>query len=159
MVRVALITLALALAAPGLAHADSGYFAHSGDASTVKYRQDKKRSPKNRALIYGLLGGAALGLGVGIYFHLDSHDAASELSDVHTSSPLLWTDDRQATYDRAGSSGTIAIVGYSVSAVCAIGAILTAVLTHPGQEVKDVRPTTSITPTHGGAMVARAWSF
>jgi hypothetical protein len=159
MVRAALIAVALVLAAPGLAHADTDYFSGSGDASAVKIRRDKPRTTKQRILIYGLLGGAAVGLGVGLYFHWDSHVAADDVATSHVTSPSIWNEERQDTYDRAGTSGNVAIVAYSVSAACAIGAIVAAVLTHPGEEVSDLRPATSLSITHGGAMVARAWQF
>jgi hypothetical protein len=157
MLRAALIAVLLTLGT-GVARADTDYFATSGDASTVKVRHEKSRTPGQKALIYGLLGGAGIGLGVGIYFHVDSHAAANEVSEDN-GAPTIWNDRRQDIYDRAHSSGTTAIVGYSVCGALAIGAVVASVLTRPGHEVTEVRPQTSLTISHGGAMVAHAWTF
>ncbi|MCA9676084.1 MAG: hypothetical protein H6709_19975 [Kofleriaceae bacterium] len=160
----AALVVAATLAPPSAARGDGGvdYFGKR-DTTSVTYRRAKPRTLNQRLTIGGLAAGAVLSLGVGVYFHLDSRDAADEVSADH-GVVGTWTDARQATYDRAGSSGTKAIVGYVLAALFTGGTIAATVMTHPGDEevvltpgARAARPL--VTPVAGGAVVGGAWSW
>jgi hypothetical protein len=158
LLAAALVIAAVVVALPARADG-TDYFAHSGESSSVKVRTPKARTPGQRALIWGLVGVGAISLGVGVYFNLDSHSAATEVSAQHDTIIGVWNDDRQATYDRARSSGVKAIVGYSVAGACALGALVATILTRPGEQVTEMRPRTILAPTKGGAVVSHVWSW
>ncbi len=138
--RTAAALVAVTLAA-GVAHADTpDYFAKPNEGSTIKVKRTKSRTTNQRLLIGGLLAGAALGIGVGVYYHLDSRDAANAVSANDDLTGETWTPELQATYDRAGTSGTIAIVGYAIGAAFLGGTIVAAWKTQPGEEQLAVTP-------------------
>jgi len=155
----AILVLAIALASP--ARADD-YFARPVPNSTIKVRVSRSRTPPQRLAIWGLLGGGVLAGAAGVWFHLDSRDAAGELS-VNDARPIgTWTPDRQDTYDRADRSGAKAILFYGLGGACLAGAFVVAALTHPGADAVDVRPAharATFGTVPGGAVVGGAWRW
>jgi len=150
-----LAAVALAPAAPALADEPppaSDYFQKAPSSTAITFRTPGRRTTGQRVLVWGLLGGAAVAGGVGVWFHLDSYRAAGEVSEDSMSSGV-WTDEHQATYDRAGTSGTVAIVGYSVSAALLVGSAVAAWLTQPADQA------VTLEPVRGGAVVGKAWSW
>lgn len=145
----------------GVAHADTDYFQHSNDGSTIRIKRDKSRTTSQKLLIGGLLVGAAASIGVAVHFHLDSRDAADEVSANDRLTGETWTPALQDTYDRAGTSGTYAIVGYVVGALFLGGSVVAAWKTQPDQEQIEIdnHGRASITPIKGGILMARAWSW
>jgi hypothetical protein len=122
------------------------------------------RTLRQELTIYGLLGGAAVALGAGAWFHLDSRDAAREVSRRNDRGIETWTPAHQAVHDRAGTSGVKAIVGYSLAAALAAGALVAWVWTEPADEVLVLRPRQAARPTlapaaGGGLVVGGAWSW
>ncbi len=145
------------------AGADTNYFGGGGDPTEVKYRRPKSRTLGQQLTIAGFTAGGLLAGGVGVYFHLDSRDAASELSSDGRVMGA-WTADRQAQFDRAGSSGTKAIIGYSVGAVLLGAAVVALWRSVPGDEEVAIEPARKaavpvIAPVAGGAVVGGAWSW
>src|SRR4051812_41440858 len=55
------------------------YF-HQGTGTTINVRRDRSRTRSQKALIYGLAGGAAVIALAGVYFHYDSKRIADDLS-------------------------------------------------------------------------------
>jgi hypothetical protein len=131
--------LALALVATPAA-ADTDYFAKQPPSSSVKVRRSKSRTNAQAAAIWGLVGGGLVLGGTGAWFHLDSRDAADEVSANDPRLIGTWTPELQSTYDRAGSSGDKAIVFYSAGALELAGALVVAILTHPGDEEVVITP-------------------
>jgi hypothetical protein len=162
MSRAIALAAALALAAPVAARADVDYFQAAKKPNAITVRQGKDRPPRTRLLLGGLGAGAALSLGVGVYFNLDAHDAAQQVS-AHAPTGKVWSADLQATYDRVHAANVKAIVGYSVAGAFVAAAIVTLIMTDPGEEEVELdptkpTPTVSIPPT-GGAIVGATWSF
>lgn len=151
------LVLALVIAASAPASADTDYFAKPNQSSAVMVRHQKSRTLGEKLTIGGLLVGAAITGGLGLHWHLASRDAANAVSASHDRIVGVWTDDKQTTYDRAGSAGTEAIVGYSLAGACIAGAIVAAVLTSPGYENTPMAPALAI--TRGGAVVGGSVHF
>ncbi len=124
----------------------------------IVIKVDRDRDGKNIAVLAGLAGlGAVLG-GVGLYYNLDSRDAAAAVSPRHpTNQP--WTAAQQADYDRAHSSGVKAGVFYGLGGALVIAAVVTMIATAPGSETTVIHPHYAIAPTPGGAVVGKVWSF
>jgi hypothetical protein len=155
MVRAIVLAAAVAFA-PTFAHADD-YFEKSNESSTVKIRQDNHRTTGQRIAIYSLLGAGAIGLGLGLYWHVDSRNAAHEIESVGTQHLGIWNDERMDIYDRGQRSGTLAIVSYSLSAASLAAAMVVTYLTRPGDHLAAMRP--AVSPTQGGAIVSREWTW
>jgi hypothetical protein len=161
MSRALAVATALALAAPA-ARADVDYFQAAKQPNTITVRRGKDRPQRTRLLLGGLGAGAAISLGVGVYFNLDAHDAAQQVS-AHTLTGKAWSADLQATYDRVHASNVKAIVGYGLAGAFVVAAIVTLVVTDPGEEEVELAPnrpvpTVSI-PAGGGAIVGATWGF
>jgi hypothetical protein len=148
---------------PGWARADTDYFQGGAAPTAIKYKKTRSRTLGQRLTIAGLgVAGLAAG-GLGLHFHLDSRDAAEELSsddDVVGT----WTADRQALHDRAGASGTKAIIGYSVGALLLGGAVVALWRSEPGEDEVVLAPggraaVPVVAPVPGGAVVGGAWSW
>jgi len=150
--RVLSVALGAAIAAPAPAVADD-YFKDAPSSTAVTVRQPRERTTRQKVTIYGLLGGAAIFAAVGVWAHVDSHDAAKELEIKDDEPDDTWTADRQATYDRGLRSRAIAGVGYAFSGGMLIGAAIAAYLTSPGYE------TITVEPNRGGATVGAVWSW
>jgi hypothetical protein len=138
---------------------DVDYFETGGKPPTVvTVTQARPRTTGARLLIGGLIAGMAASLGVGVYYNLDSRSAANDVS-ARTPTGKSWTPALQATYDRAGSSGTKAEIGYGLAGAFAIGVVIAMWQTDPGEEQIDLAPHASVVPTPGGAIVGAAWGF
>src|SRR5687768_16841315 len=102
---VAGVVAAAVAAAPAHAAADDppppDYFAQQPAPGELKFRESRHRPRGQVALIAGLAGGALLAGGLGLWFHLDSRDAADEVSAIGELTGRAWTADRQEVYDRA----------------------------------------------------------
>jgi len=143
----------------GAARADTDYFAQPAP-STIKVRQTRSRTTSQHLMIGGLAGAGAVAGGLGLWFHLDSREAADAVSADDPRLIGTWTPDRQESYDRAESSGSKAIIFYGVGGLCLVGAVVAAVLTQPGEEEIEVGPRhASIAPVPGGAVVGGAWRW
>jgi hypothetical protein len=143
------------------ARADVDYFKVAKKPTTVTFNQGKDRSNGELMLLGGLLLGAAASVGVGAYYNLDSHDAASSVS-ARVLTGKSWSTDLQATYDRAHSSGVKAEIGYGLAGAFAVAALIAVWRTDPGETAVDLDPsaaTATITPTPGGEMVGATWGF
>jgi hypothetical protein len=150
--RLLSVVLAGALAAPATASADD-YFKEAPSSTTVAVRQARSRTPAQRITIYGLLGGAAIFAGVGVWAHIDSYDIKKELEIAAVEPVETWTQDRQDLYDRGVRQRGLAVVSYVVSALFFTGATVYAYRTRPGYE------TILIEPTKGGATVSGTWTW
>src|SRR5690349_8139900 len=151
------VFLALALAAPA-ARADDApgrvdYFERKAAGSSILVRRPGSRTLQQKLVIAGLFGGAAIAAGAGVWFHLDSRDAADQVSADGDRAVGTWTDAEQDVYDRAHSSGVGAIVGYSLGAALLAGAIDEVVMTAPAEQELLLRPVA------GGAIVGKGWTF
>jgi hypothetical protein len=136
-----------------------------GQDIVISVRND--RSSTNIAALVAV-GGAGLVMGgIGLYFHLDSRDAANSVSaNRFTGRP--WTQERQDAYDRAYESRTTAAVFYGIGAALALGTIIAYIVTEPAAETLVIRPQgragTSraaplLVPTEGGGLLGGAWRF
>lgn len=142
----------LALVAPRVARADKD----------IVIEIPGERTMEQKVLVGGLAGAGVIAGAIGVYFHLDSRDAADEVSsDKFTGH--AWTTEDVALVDRADRSRTRAIVGYSVGGALLIGAIVAYIVTDPPSETAIIRPhgkgSAMVTPIEGGAMATGTWSF
>jgi hypothetical protein len=121
---------------------------------------DRDRDAKNIAILAALAGGGAVLGAFGVYFNLDSRDAAKAISP---SSPtgVPWLAPQQADYDRAHSSAVKAGIFYGVGGAAVIGSIVYLIITAPGSETTVIHPhyAPTVAPTPGGAVLGGAWSF
>lgn len=122
-----------------------------------------ERSLGNRLLLAGIAGGGALAGGLGVYFHLESRDAANAVgADSFTST--AWGPDDQANVDRAADNRSKAMVAYGIGGGLLLAAVVTLIVTEPAAETVVITPRTpSVTPTvspaEGGAVLGGRWSF
>lgn len=124
----------------------------------IVIRVNRDRDTNNILLISGIAGAGAILGAVGVYYNLDSRDAARAVSPkMPTHQP--WTAAQQADYDRAHSSGVKAGIFYGVGGAALIAAAVLFIATAPGEDKTVIHPHYAIAPTPGGAFVARAWSF
>jgi hypothetical protein len=171
--------LAIALAAPGTSAAGGDYFAAQPKTDEVKITTARSRTPRQRLLIGGLLGGAVASAGIGLYFHLDGRSASEEVTALNPTHEV-WTRERQDRYDHAKSARVGAIIGYTGGGLLLAAAAVVFYLTDPGTEVREVgvrvvpakRPPPAppsggalrlqgidVAPLQGGAMLEAAWRF
>src|SRR3569833_1210357 len=109
-------------------------------------------------LIGGIAAAGALLGAVGVYFNLDSRDAAEAVSPkMPTSQP--GTSAQQADYDRAHSSGVKAGVFYGLGGAALLASAVLFIVTAPGEDRTVIHQHYAIAPPQGGAFVARARSF
>ena len=124
----------------------------------IVVRVNRDRTTNNMLLLGGIAGAGALLGAVGVYYNLDSRDAAQRISPkMPTNQP--WTSAQQADYDRAHSSGVKAGIFYGLGGATLLAAAVMFIVTAPGEEETVIHPHYAIAPTQGGAFVARAWSF
>ena len=149
--RLAVLVLAL-LVAHSPVHADSR------QDYTVEVQGDRSRS--NVITIAGIAGAGVLFGGLGVYYNLDSRDAANAVSASKFIN-VPWTQDRQDTYDRAHDSKIKAEVFYGIGGACLIAAVVTLIVTEPKTETITIRPhaAPTVAPAPGGAMLGGMWSF
>jgi hypothetical protein len=127
-----------------------------------------ERSPKTLAVVGGLVGGALIAGGIGLYYNLDSRSAADAVS-AHEPNGRVWTVADQADVTRAHDSGTRAAIGYGIGGALLIGAAVTYILTEPRSEKRIIHPhgtgataptpVPSVVPASGGAVLGGQWSF
>ncbi|MBP6628325.1 MAG: hypothetical protein KBG28_13485 [Kofleriaceae bacterium] len=119
-----------------------------------------QRSPAQRWLLRGLVGGGVVLAGVGAYFNLDSRAAAADVS-ADTPTNLPWGPSQVELVDRAERSGHLAIAGYATGAAALVAAAVIAWRTDPGPGravvVGAVRPRADLVP--GGATVGVTCGF
>jgi hypothetical protein len=159
--------VAAALIASHPARADTDYFAATPQPDGVTVRRNRSRCPRQKALIGSLLGGAVIVGGVGLYAHLQSRSASSDVAAIGGSTGLTWTEERQATFDRAVRDRTLAIIGYGVGSALLVGAALALVFTDPGSETISVAPDEaapppvplSLTLLPNGAFAEAGWQW
>ncbi|CAN5176717.1 hypothetical protein BH11MYX1_BH11MYX1_04290 [soil metagenome] len=121
---------------------------------------DRDREGKNIALLASIAGAGAILAGVGVYYNLDSKDAADAVSPTMATG-AAWTAARQADYDRAHDSGVKAGIFYALGGAALITATVMFIVTAPGSETTVIHPhyTPTVAPTQGGAVLGGAWSF
>jgi hypothetical protein len=159
-----LVVLALARAAPS-ASADAGnaptgdYFARGASTNEVVVRTPGARTPAQRRLIAGVLGGAAALGGLGLYFHLDGKRAADRVSaDAETD--VVWSRALQADYDHAERYRDLAIVSYALGGAALVAAAVIVLRTAPPDVVERKQiALPAIAPVRGGAIASLGWSF
>lgn len=152
MFRTRYVALALLVA---------GLVGHAQAESKIEIVTRPERSLGNRLLLAGLAGGGAIAGGLGVYFHLESREAANAVaSDGATGT--AWTADDQANLDRAGDNRTRAAIAYGIGGGLIVAAIVAAVLTEPAQETTVIiprGPAPTVAPAEGGAVLGGRWSF
>jgi hypothetical protein len=121
------------------------------------------REPKNIAMIAGLAGAGAILGALGVYYNLDSRDAANAVSP-HMATNEPWTSVQQADYDRAHSSAVKAGIFYGIGGAALISAVVLMIVTAPGTEQTVIHPhyakaLPTIAPAPGGAVLGGVWSF
>jgi hypothetical protein len=124
---------------------------------------DNDRDAKNIGLIAGIAGAGAILGAIGVYYNLDSRDAANAVSP-HMPTNEPWTSVQQADYDRAHSSALKAGILYGVGGAAVIGAVILLIATAPGSEQTVIhahyaKALPTIAPAPGGAVLGGAWSF
>jgi hypothetical protein len=106
--------------------------------------------------------GAALFGGLGLYFHLDSRDAAARVTAT-TPTNHPWSPADQANYDQANSSRTKAIVLYSIGGAATIAAAAYLIVTTPPDFETTIRPHRKFVPkvdvAPQAAVVGGTWSW
>jgi hypothetical protein len=148
---------------PAIAHADDDVAQFpdpTGPAYTVTSHGD--RSTNNKLALASIAGGGLLLGAVGLYFHLDSRDAADQVGSLVETSHT-WSAADQAVYDRAGSSGTKAKAFYALGSLAVLTAIVGYIITEPPTETTVIRPHRApkpvVAPEPGGAVLGGVWSF
>lgn len=117
------------------------------------------RNTQQKIVLGSLIAAGVIAGGFGLYFHLDSRSAANEVSES-VFNGQTWTPARQARFDEGETSKTRAGIGYAISGVFVIGAIVALVVTEPKSERAVIRPRhAGVTPIPGGAIAGAGWSF
>jgi hypothetical protein len=168
--RILILAALLAVAAPTAARAQTDYFGGDAPPEDITFRTDKSRTTRQRILIAGLFGGAAVMGGVGLGFHLDSRSKSDQVSAVGDHTGRIYTPEVDDTRRAALRSRTLAIVGYGAGGALLVAGVIAYFVTEPGTRVvtvgkhkQDQPPPppvpVSVAPLPGGAMAAAAWSF
>lgn len=117
-----------------------------------------ERSTENKLLCGGLAAAGVVAGALGLYWHLDSRDAADAVAaDEFTGRP--WSADEIALVERADRSKTRAQIGYGLGGALLVAAVVTFIVTDPPSERSVIRTGAIVAPTPGGAIVGRSWSF
>jgi hypothetical protein len=119
----------------------------------VTVTRTTERSIRDRVVLWGLVGAGAIGVGLGVGWHLDSRDAAEAVSADDGRLVGTWSDELQERYDEAGRAGSKATVAYAVGGTLLIGAFGWAYWTRP-RERQVV-----LVPVEGGATARATWRF
>ena len=170
LTSAAVLMLGVSVAAPSALADSNDYFGKDAPDEHVSFHIEKSRTKKQKIRLAILGAGAVLFGGAGLLFHLDSRSASNEVGAVGTHTGRVYTSELDDTRDRAYSSRTFAIVGYSIGGAFAVATIVVAILTQPGTErytvgqeeegaVPPVTSGVSVSPTNGGAYVGGTWSF
>ena len=157
--RLPLVAILAAL--PRLAAADGGpdYF-RAPTGKDIVITTEGERTTQNIAALAGVAGAGVVVGALGLYFHLDSRDAANAVS-TKTPKPVTWTPADQLVYDRAHDSAVKAGVFYGIGGALVIGAIIGLIVTEPKSETTVIHPhgNPTVTPTAGGALLGGTWTF
>jgi hypothetical protein len=148
---------------PATAHADDdarSFPDPTGPSYTITSQGE--RSTNNKLALASIAGGGLLLGAVGLYYHLDSRDAADQVASLVPTNHA-WTAADQETYDRAGTSGTKAKVFYTLGSLAVLTAIVGYIITDPPTETTTITPHRGpkpvVAPQPGGAVVGGLWSF
>jgi hypothetical protein len=118
-----------------------------------------ERSRNNKLIIGGIFGGGVLVSALGLYYHLDSRDAANEVS-ADRFNGKSWSEKQDDLVARADRSKTRATVAYAIGGGLLIGAIVAYIVTAPKSETAVIHTGgVVVVPTDEGGMVTRMWSF
>lgn len=150
--------IAALAAAPALASAQS--------ADNISFKVDKERSTENKVIVASLGGAAAVFVGVGVLFNLDSKEKSDEVSTGGAElTGEVWTQEREDTRKGALRSRNYAIAAYSVGGALALATAIYYIATDPGEELVMVGSGTpvsrgpTVTPVEGGAVFGARWSW
>lgn len=117
-----------------------------------------ERSTSNKLLCGGLAAAGLVAGALGVYWHLDSRDAADAVS-ADTFTGRAWSAEDVALVDQADRSKTRATVAYGLGGALLVAAVVTFIVTDPPSERSVIRTGAIVAPTSGGAVVGGMWSF
>lgn len=117
-----------------------------------------ERSRNNKLIVGGIFAGGVLVSALGLYYHLDSRDAANEVS-ADRFNGKAWSDKQVDLVERADRSKTRATVSYVIGGGLLVGAIVAYIVTAPKSETAVIHTGVAVVPTDDGGMVTRMWSF
>jgi len=161
MRRLVAACVLVGLALPASARGDD-YFDKETDAGEMTFRVPRPRSRGAWILIGSLGGAAALVGGTGVLFHLSGN---SQTDKVEAPGPtgLIWTRERQDTFDSAVFRRRVAFTAYGVASGLLIATVVAFIQTDPGTKLIRVgtekADRTDIRLLPGGGLVTREWSF
>jgi hypothetical protein len=136
---------------------DSGKIVVNVPAEIV-IKSTPDRSTANIALIASVAGVGAIVGGLGLWAHLESRVAASDVSAADFTNKA-WTTQLQAEQDRSNRDATRAEIGYSIGGALLIAATLALLATAPSEQTTVLAPKVGAAPTRGGATAVATWSF
>lgn len=122
----------------------------------IKIEVPGERSRDNMLLVGGLAAGGLLVSALGVYWHLDSRDAADQINADDVTGHA-WGQAQVDLEDRANRSRTRAIISYSIGGALLVGTLVTYIVTSPRSETTVIR--TGFAPVEHGGVVTRMWSF
>jgi len=120
-----------------------------------------ERSRNNKILLASTTALGVLVGALGVYYHLDSRDAANEVTAT-TFTGRAWTPADDELVDQAERSRTRAAIAYSVGGALVTAAIVAFIFTEPRSERAVIRPhaaQATLAPTQGGALVGGVWRW
>jgi hypothetical protein len=117
------------------------------------------RSTQTRLILGTLAAATVIVGGIGLYFHVESRDAANEVSrsvfDGET-----WTQARQDRLEEGERARSRAIVSYTFGGLLLTGTVVALILSEPRSERHVIRPRhAGVAPIPGGAIAGAGWSF
>ena len=126
----------------------------------IKIEVPGERSRNNKLIVGGIAAGGVLVSALGLYFHLDSRDAANEVS-ADRFNGKAWSEKQADLVARADRSKTRATVAYVIGGGLLAGAIIAYIVTAPKDETAVIQTSSGyvVVPTDDGGMVTRMWSF
>ena len=87
---------------------------------------------------------------------------ASDAVAAKAFTSMEWSPEDQANVDRAKDERSSAIIGYGIGGGLLVAAIVTLIVTEPKAEtivITPRRPTPTVVPAEGGAVLGGRWSF
>ena len=155
----------------GASHAEASpidYFGNDRPKDRVEYRVPGERTPRQKAVVYSLLGATAVSTAVGVGFHLNSDSIAKDLEAVGRHTGGTWTAAREDRRRDGERSGTVAIVGYAAAAGFLVATLTALYLTAPEDRlvaednpsrVPVLTPPVSLVLVSDGIIARRQWQF
>jgi hypothetical protein len=137
------------------------YFGAAQDPGAITLRVTNARTTRSKVITAALVGAGLAVTAVGVYYHLDSRSAASEVSADHLTGQA-WTHALADAQDRADRSGTRAIVSYVVGGALVTSAVVYLWATRPDSREVTIAPRRAapvIAPTSSGLVVGGSWTF